>query len=142
MREILDEAAGDSSADYQGYGRFWNLPLEEFLQVELYGIPMIAPASSGVDTAAVVENTAEPDQPVFLNKLPCGPNSGGSSGGGSCCDPEPDTSSSCCGSKPKRVEGRGARSGLIIGLKGNSHLTGPIFRPYPGVELASPRQIS
>lgn len=131
MREILDEAAGDSSADYQGYGRFWNLPLEEFLQVELYGIPMIAPASSGVDTAAVVENTAEPDQPVFLNKLPCGPNSGGSSGGGSCCDPEPDTSSSCCGSKPKRVEGRGARSGLIIGLKGEFPFDGTHFPPLP-----------
>jgi hypothetical protein len=33
VKSILDAAAGQSAADYQGYGRFWHLPLNEFLQV-------------------------------------------------------------------------------------------------------------
>jgi tyrosinase len=43
VRQILDLAAGASTAEYQGYGRFWNLPLAEFLAVEIYGQRMIAP---------------------------------------------------------------------------------------------------
>ena len=53
VREILDRAAGDSAADYGGRGRFWDvLTLEELLEVELYGVRMIAPASA---TATAVE---------------------------------------------------------------------------------------
>src|SRR5882724_3273504 len=47
VREILDQAAGASTADYQGYGRFWNLPLPQFEAFVLYGIRMIAPAERG-----------------------------------------------------------------------------------------------
>lgn len=43
VRQVLDQAAGTSTAEYQGYGRFWNLPLAEFLAVEIYGQRMIAP---------------------------------------------------------------------------------------------------
>ena len=44
VKSILDAAAGQSTADYQGYGRFWHLPLDEFLQVSIYGQRMVAPA--------------------------------------------------------------------------------------------------
>jgi hypothetical protein len=39
FREIMEAAAGDARADYQGYGRFWNLPLPQLRSFELYGIP-------------------------------------------------------------------------------------------------------
>ncbi|HEY0547097.1 MAG TPA: tyrosinase family protein [Pyrinomonadaceae bacterium] len=42
VREILNAAQGDAHPNYQGYGKFWELPLEQFLRVKLYGIPMIA----------------------------------------------------------------------------------------------------
>ncbi|MDP1817270.1 MAG: hypothetical protein Q8K92_22630, partial [Leadbetterella sp.] len=42
VKKILDAAAGDSAANYQGLGRFWNLPYQEFLEIEIYGIRMIA----------------------------------------------------------------------------------------------------
>src|SRR5919202_4199248 len=44
VKDILNTAQGSSNPSYQGHGRFWNLPLEEFLKVTLYGIPMIAPS--------------------------------------------------------------------------------------------------
>lgn len=43
VRQILDNAAEGGSTDYDGRGQFWNLPLEEFLTVEIFGIRMIAP---------------------------------------------------------------------------------------------------
>ena len=48
VKEILDRAAAESSVDYDGLGRFWQLPLEQFLQVELYGVRMIATAEATV----------------------------------------------------------------------------------------------
>src|SRR5437016_9663163 len=44
VKEILNNAQGDANPSYQGHKKFWNLPLEEFLQVTIYGIRMIAPA--------------------------------------------------------------------------------------------------
>jgi tyrosinase len=50
VKEILDAGAGTSNASYQGKGRFWNLPLPEFLGVVIYGVRMIAPLDdSGCD---------------------------------------------------------------------------------------------
>ncbi|MBV9957683.1 MAG: tyrosinase family protein, partial [Acidobacteria bacterium] len=46
VKEILNQAQGDAHPNYQGYGRFWELPLAQFLQVKLYGIQMIAPAGA------------------------------------------------------------------------------------------------
>src|ERR1044072_4926306 len=51
VKRILDEAQGESNPSYQGYGRFWNLPLEQFLQVTIYGVRMIA-ASGTEDVCA------------------------------------------------------------------------------------------
>jgi len=42
---ILDAASIGTTAIYEGYDRFWNLPLEQLLALELYGIRMIAPAA-------------------------------------------------------------------------------------------------
>jgi len=48
VKQILDRAAGDSAVDYDGSGRFWQLPFEQFLQFELRGIRMIATAEAQV----------------------------------------------------------------------------------------------
>src|SRR6185436_1936624 len=42
VKRILDEAQGKATPSYQGYGRFWNLPLDQFLKVTIYGVRMIA----------------------------------------------------------------------------------------------------
>lgn len=43
VKQILNRAAGASAADYDGYGRFWELPLERLLEVQIFGVRMIAP---------------------------------------------------------------------------------------------------
>ncbi len=45
VREILDRAAGDSTADHGGLGRFWNVPLPQLLELEVHGVRMIALAA-------------------------------------------------------------------------------------------------
>src|SRR2546430_8553555 len=42
VKKILNDAQGDANPSYQGHKRFWNLPLEEFLSVTIYGVRMIA----------------------------------------------------------------------------------------------------
>ena len=44
VKNILKKAAGDSTAVYGGEVPFWELPYEEFLTCEIYGVRMIAPA--------------------------------------------------------------------------------------------------
>ena len=43
VKQILDRAAAESTADYDGHPRFWHLPLPQLLNVEIYGVRMIAP---------------------------------------------------------------------------------------------------
>lgn len=50
VKEILDRAAAASSVDYDGLGRFWRLPLQRFLQVELRGVRLIATAETPAPT--------------------------------------------------------------------------------------------
>ena len=53
VQEILSEAAGGVCPSYEGHGEFWRLPLAEFLEVTIYGVRMIAPASdSAPDSCA------------------------------------------------------------------------------------------
>jgi tyrosinase len=51
VQQILNAAAGQSTADYGGIGKFWELPLEQFLEVRLGGVPLIGveatPATCG-----------------------------------------------------------------------------------------------
>ncbi|MDX6443748.1 MAG: tyrosinase [Blastocatellia bacterium] len=48
VKQILDRGAAGSSVDYDGLGAFWHLPLPQFLEVELHGIRVIAPAEEPV----------------------------------------------------------------------------------------------
>jgi tyrosinase len=41
FRDIMEAAAGTASPRYDGYGRFWNLPLPELRAVTMYGISMM-----------------------------------------------------------------------------------------------------
>jgi hypothetical protein len=50
VKRILNEASGDACPSYQGYERFWELPLEEFLRVTIYGVRMIAPPDVSTGT--------------------------------------------------------------------------------------------
>jgi tyrosinase len=52
VKQILDRAAKGATADYDGHPEFWNLPLPEFLDVEIYGIRMIAPAPPEAEPSA------------------------------------------------------------------------------------------
>lgn len=46
VKEILDRGAAGSSVDYDGLRLFWHLPLPQFMQVEIHGVRMIAPAEA------------------------------------------------------------------------------------------------
>ncbi len=133
VKDILNQAQGANVPSYQGYRRFWELPLDQFLNVTIYGIRMIAP-------------TGEADF--------CEQNMPAKSAHGSCCEsamndePTPaanDESAaaadsgvvhdSCCGPSShagpaaSRMPGRGAASGLIKGLKGVFPFDGTQFPP-------------
>ena len=43
VKRILDDAAGDSPAEYGGLGRFWQRSLEELKTICVHGVRMIAP---------------------------------------------------------------------------------------------------
>src|SRR5438552_2389393 len=43
VKQILDNAAGDSTAEYGGAGRFWGRSLEELKTICVHGVRMIAP---------------------------------------------------------------------------------------------------
>ena len=88
VKQILDRGAAGSSVDYDGLGPFWQLPLPQFLQVEIHGVRMIAAAEA----------------------------------------PAP----SCChGTEDESSVSRGARSGLIRGLRGQSPFDGTQYPPLP-----------
>src|SRR2546425_8808504 len=146
VKEILNEAQGDAHPSYQGHGKFWELPLEEFLQVTIYGVRMIATAG---------------EEDVCRDAMV------GSGPGGSCCESTPEIEKesssrssgppasatsegsaehSCCGppeaAAPGALEpsrGRGAASGLIKGLKGQFPFDGTQFPrlPWGGKQVSS-----
>src|SRR4051812_10879925 len=88
VKQILDQAASGSPADYEGHGKFWHLPLPRLREFEIGGVRMIAPAKAAAR---------------------------------SCCHSGPAT----------EVEGRGARSGLIRGLRGQQPFDGTTYPPLP-----------
>lgn len=122
VQQILDAAAAGSKATYQGYGPFWKLPLAEFLNVRLYGIPMIAPAAG-----------ATPDRrtaPLTM-ALPAS--------GGSCCGGGPTTAAARPPATGVKAPGRGAASGLVRGIKGEYPFDGSQFPrlPWGGVAVSA-----
>ena len=125
VQQILNQAAGDSKADYQGVGRFWNLPLADFLTVVVCQVRMSAPAAGeAAPTGCPVTS------PAAATGTPCchaGPK------------PPPPPPVPAVGS-PSAA--RGARSGLIIGLKGAWPFDGTQFPRLPGAASPWPPEIS
>ncbi len=119
VKAILDAASIGSSATYQGYDRFWNLPIAELLVLELYGVGMIAPenfAASAEQSSPVAAPTGCPHlAPPTVKES-------------SCCHASPET---VAVKNSASVPGRGAASGLIIGLKGQFPFDGTQFPPLP-----------
>lgn len=117
VKAILNQAQGGALPNYQGYCRFWELPLPEFQKVVIYGVRMIAPATSSSTTP--------------FPALPATPASS------SCCGStaaQPAAPASCCAPAtpaPGAQPGRGAASGLIIGLRGELPFDGTQFPRLP-----------
>jgi tyrosinase len=105
VKAILNQAQGPITPSYQGYGRFWELPLNEFLAVSLYGVPLIAPPPQASPYA--------PPPAVA---------------GGSCCH---GSAPAAAASGPSGSAGRGAASGLILGLRGQCPFDGTQFPRLP-----------
>ena len=111
VRAILDQAAQGAAASYEGHDRFWNLPLPQLLELELYGVRMIAPAGEGGVASGDADRGA-----------------GNASTHGTCCHTAPTPAPAA----PRPGEsGRGAASGLIKGLKGQFPFDGSQFPPLP-----------
>jgi len=48
VSEILEAAATDGDPDHSGWGRFWKLPLDQFMAIDgIHGNPLIAPPGPG-----------------------------------------------------------------------------------------------
>jgi len=47
VKAIMDDAAGDSPADYGGAGRFWANGARALEEAEILGVKMVAPAPAG-----------------------------------------------------------------------------------------------
>jgi tyrosinase len=123
VQQILNAAAGASTATYQGYGKPWSLPLADFLQVTLYGVRLIAPPPEKASGLAPA---------VGLATLPgAAPSAPGSCCGGSSAAPVMAVSQLTEPSSLRRHPGRGAASGLIIGLKGLAPFDGGQFPRLP-----------
>jgi tyrosinase len=52
VKAILDDAAGDSSADYGGAGRFWGNGARALENAEIFGVKMVAPPPRRRSTVA------------------------------------------------------------------------------------------
>lgn len=127
VQEILDQAAGESTADYQGFGPFWRLPYDEFIGFEIYKIPLFGPfgkhyaiplvGPSGSQQGASGNHTSS----ISAQAAGCCPSSGTA--------PSPTTSS----------PGRGAQSGLVRGLRGEFPFDGSHFPslPWGGSEVSA-----
>lgn len=90
VKQILDRAAAGGAVDYDGKGLFWNLPLPQFLEVEIYGVRMIAPTEAAAHSCCHVETAAD-----------------------------------------SATNQRGAKSGLVQGLRGQAPFDGSQFPPLP-----------
>jgi hypothetical protein len=62
VRDILDRAAGNGHPSHGGNGRFWNKPLQEFMQLRINTIPVIATpgANRGARSGLILGLKGEP----------------------------------------------------------------------------------
>jgi tyrosinase len=70
VREILDAAAGDSTADYEGVGRFWHLPLEELKELRIQGVRLIAAPESASRSSCCCSGSAASPEPAESSTKP------------------------------------------------------------------------
>jgi len=105
---ILDKAAGNPQANYDGHGRFWNLPLPQFLEVVIYGMRMIAPPT----LRDICDDLARSVTQFSAS---------------SCCHEAKPLCPTPAPKKKPLYPGRGAKSGLVIGLRGQRPLDGTHF---------------
>ncbi|MBC7777509.1 MAG: tyrosinase family protein [Phycisphaerae bacterium] len=122
VQDILRAANGNSQADYQGLndpttGKYWwDLGIEDFKQVKIAGLLMIAPPGNIVIVNGQQVQITVPDVADY-DKCAPGTPSNGNAGQNSCCTPmEP----------PKKYPGRGAASNLIKALKGQPPFNAPV----------------
>ena len=146
VKQILDAAQGSVTPSYQGLGRFWNLPLDKFMQATLYGIRLIAdpvppdPCDDIVNpTRSCCQDDEPAPQPPPQQESPPMPQQESSqmpeAGGHSCCGGGGGTTGGGVSDRdvwsggPKSSRGRGAASGLIKGLNGVFPFDGTQFPP-------------
>lgn len=119
MKEILTKAHKDSTADYQGYGKFWELPLSELLEIKIYGVRMIAEAPPAIDCG-----TFEQGASSTLISLPT------TSADCCCSTPKPSITNIPASQTTAKNPGRGEKSGLIIALRGQTPFDNTQFPPF------------
>lgn len=159
VKDILTQAAGDSTADYQGCGLFWNtFSLEQLQECDIYGVRMIAPKEEfeAVDTSQFASPDSNSGSGTGSFATKNSRNARTSSrpvSGGSCCTPSntptgdssADASSGESNTSPDAPDtqasypGRGNASGLIKGLKGEAPFDGTRFTrlPFGGSEVSA-----
>jgi tyrosinase len=106
VKQILDDAAAGSSADYGLGGAPWHLPLARLEEVEVYGVRWIAPAAA----------------PLAAAKSGCGCG---------CATSAQSPQGDAPGEGVPRYPGRGAASGLVRGLRGQAPYDGSVFPRLP-----------
>ncbi|NQY09327.1 MAG: tyrosinase family protein [Flavobacteriales bacterium] len=116
FKRIMDEAAGNSTADYQGHGRFWNtLSIKELQEVSIYGIKMIAPVDGTSDapqnTPSEIPDCCHPRDTPKVETPDCCPHDPDAKDGDDHHHHHDETAETY-------TPGRGAASGLVKGLKG------------------------
>ena len=161
VKDILTKAAGNSTADYQGCGQFWNtFSLEQLQECEIYGIRMIAPkeqfqevdasiyanpetkkTGSGSFAAQNSRNSRTTSQPVS-GKSCCTPSGGGGSANAGNAHSSADGTDGQASAQTS-YPGRGAASGLIKGLKGEAPFDDTRFGRLPlGGSVVSAKDIN
>jgi len=115
VQQILEAAAGASTADYGGVGRPWLLPPEQLEEVQVYGVRLIAPPAEAAAPAPAARGCG------------CGCAVTGQRPGGA----EP-------GAEFPLHPGRGAASPLVKGLRGQAPYDGSVFPrlPWGGAAVA------
>src|SRR5215472_15789481 len=70
VKRILNDASGSANPSYQGYNRFWELPLADLLELSLYGVRMIAPPSAPPSSCRVAPPAPAPASPCCHSAVP------------------------------------------------------------------------
>ena len=117
VQQILTTADNNSTADYQGYGKFWLLPLQAFQEVVIYGIRMIEPLPPESNCGTFVHT---PGSPPSTEKTSCG-----------CCKTaDPVAPPSTPPPSGVKYPGRGEKSGLIKALRAERPFNDTQFPPF------------